>query len=449
MINLTHSITLLLKVIDFLLILVCGISAYFIRFDNTHIPDNLFYLTIIGAGLFVLFASSNNVYTSWRGHYGFKLTKSILLSVFITIGVLTSLLIFFKEGGSLSRLWFIFWWSNSVIIIFLFRASIYYAAAKLRSMGINSKSVLIIGDNELATRIIHNLNRSTWTGYTVAIVISYKDAQDKEKLIDISKETDEIWIALPISRGQDIRALMVMLQDFTNDIRLIPEINDLRLLNHQVSNIANLQTIDLSVTPIKGGSALLKRAMDIVFSLIIITFIFPLLAIISLSIRLTSPGPVIFRQKRNGIHGKSISVYKFRSMKIDSDNGASLKQAVKGDPRITVLGSFLRKSSLDELPQFFNVLQGRMSIVGPRPHATAHNEYYKDLVESYMRRHKVKPGITGWAQINGFRGETDTINKMEKRVEFDLYYIDNWSAWFDIKIISLTIFKGFYNKNAY
>ncbi|BBH32127.1 undecaprenyl-phosphate glucose phosphotransferase [Pseudomonas sp. St290] len=150
-----------------------------------------------------------------------------------------------------------------------------------------------------------------------------------------------------------------------------------------------------------------------------------------------------------GINGKHFKVYKFRSMVVHNESGGDVTQASRNDSRVTRIGAFLRRTSLDELPQFFNVLQGRMSIVGPRPHALAHNEYYKDLVESYMQRHKVKPGITGWAQVSGYRGETDTLDKMQKRVEYDLWYIDNWSLWIDMKIIFLTVFKGFVNKNAF
>ena len=170
--------------------------------------------------------------------------------------------------------------------------------------------------------------------------------------------------------------------------------------------------------------------------------------IIATAVKLTSKGPVIFKQKRYGLDGKQITVYKFRSM-TTQDNGPVVKQATKNDSRLTKIGGFLRRSSLDELPQFINVFQGRMSIVGPRPHAVAHNEEYRKLITGYMLRHKVKPGITGWAQVNGLRGETETVNKMVNRVEYDLDYIQRWSVWFDIKIIFMTVFGGLTNKNAY
>jgi len=201
-------------------------------------------------------------------------------------------------------------------------------------------------------------------------------------------------------------------------------------------------------TPFQGFNGFLKRFSDIFFSLIIITLISPLLLIIAVAVKVTSPGPIIFKQRRYGLDGKEILVYKFRSMTVTED-GNQILQAQKQDKRITPLGAFLRKSSLDELPQFFNVLQGRMSVVGPRPHAVAHNELYRKQIKGYMIRHKVKPGITGWAQVNGLRGETDTLEKMKDRIDFDLDYLRNWSLRLDTHIVLKTILVIFKDQNAY
>ena len=200
----------------------------------------------------------------------------------------------------------------------------------------------------------------------------------------------------------------------------------------------------------KNASAkyVLKRMFDIVFSLCVLSVIAIPMLVIAAIVKITSPGPAIFKQLRYGLDGRSIEVWKFRSMST-MDNGSEVKQATKGDARITPVGAFIRKTSLDELPQFINVLQGSMSVVGPRPHAVAHNEQYRKLIPYYMLRHKVKPGITGWAQINGYRGETDTLDKMSGRVDYDLDYIRHWSLWMDIKIILLTLFKGFTGKNVH
>ena len=220
------------------------------------------------------------------------------------------------------------------------------------------------------------------------------------------------------------------------------------LLHARSESINGLPSISIFDSPMDGAWSVVKRLEDIVLSSIILTMIALPLMLIALAIKLTSPGPVLFRQRRYGLDGRPIMVWKFRSMSVQ-ENGAVVTQATRNDSRITPLGAFLRRTSLDELPQFFNVLRGEMSVVGPRPHAVAHNEQYRKQVSGYMLRHKVKPGITGWAQINGWRGETDTLDKMQKRVEFDLQYIEHWSVWLDLKIILLTLFKGFVNKNAF
>jgi putative colanic acid biosynthesis UDP-glucose lipid carrier transferase len=228
----------------------------------------------------------------------------------------------------------------------------------------------------------------------------------------------------------------------------VPDLFTFNLLNSRWVDYQGITAISIYETPFAGLDSVLKRLEDIVLSIIILILISPIMLLIALLIKLTSPGPVLFYQDRYGADGHQIKVRKFRSM-TTVENGAEIKQATKGDKRMTPLGAFLRKTSLDELPQFFNTLFGSMSIVGPRPHAVAHNEEYRKKIQGYMLRHKVKPGITGLAQINGFRGETDTLDKMEGRIRYDLEYIQAWSIALDLKIIFLTIFKGFVNKNAY
>jgi putative colanic acid biosynthesis UDP-glucose lipid carrier transferase len=229
---------------------------------------------------------------------------------------------------------------------------------------------------------------------------------------------------------------------------IVPDIFVFNLMRGRWSYIGNMMTLSIFDTPFYGVGGILKKIEDLILgSIILLLSTIPML-IIAILIKITSPGPALFKQTRYGLSGQPITVWKFRSMSV-CENGGEIKQAQKGDSRITPLGNFLRKTSLDELPQFINVLQGRMSIVGPRPHAVAHNEMYRHDIDGYMLRHLVKPGITGWAQINGFRGETRDIEKMQKRVEFDLEYIKNWSFGLDLKIIFLTILKGFIHENAY
>ena len=245
-----------------------------------------------------------------------------------------------------------------------------------------------------------------------------------------------------------MKNLIKSLTDTTCSVILIPDLFTFNILQSRTEEVNGVPVVPLFDTPLNGINMIFKRIEDIVISSIILLFISPILLIIACLVKLTSPGPIIFKQTRYGMDGKPIKVWKFRSMSV-MENDNKVIQATKNDIRITKIGRLLRRTSLDELPQFFNVLFGGMSIVGPRPHAVAHNEQYRNLIEGYMLRHKVKPGITGWAQINGWRGETDTLEKMEKRVEFDLEYIREWSIWLDLKIIFLTIFKGFINKSAY
>ncbi|HFB65539.1 MAG TPA: undecaprenyl-phosphate glucose phosphotransferase, partial [Aeromonadales bacterium] len=263
-----------------------------------------------------------------------------------------------------------------------------------------------------------------------------------------TRQIDVLYIALPLAAEQRIITLLDELSDSAIAVHIIPNFFIYNILHARWHNIGPYQALSIYDTPFYGAGSLVKKAEDMIVASIIVALTSLPMLLIAIAIKLTSPGPVIFKQKRYGINGKELMVYKFRSM-TSCDNGDVIKQAEKNDSRITKVGAFLRKTSLDELPQFFNVLDGSMSVVGPRPHAVAHNEEYRHQVGSYMLRHLVKPGITGWAQINGYRGETKTIEQMEKRIEYDLYYIRNWSLTWDIKIIIMTVFKGFVNKNAY
>ncbi|GAB6069222.1 hypothetical protein JCM30760_03190 [Thiomicrorhabdus hydrogeniphila] len=259
---------------------------------------------------------------------------------------------------------------------------------------------------------------------------------------------DSVYICIPLIAETRIARIIHTLSDSTVNVFMVPDFLLSTLMHGNIGTLGSLDTISVFEEPLSGGKEFYKRSFDILFSTMILVLISPILLAIAIAIKATSKGPILFKQDRYGLDGKKIGVHKFRSMTV-MENTDKVTQATKNDTRITKVGAFLRKTSLDELPQFYDVLIGRMSVVGPRPHAVSHNEEYRKLVDYYMLRHKVKPGITGWAQINGWRGETDTIEKMEKRIEYDLQYIRNWSLWWDIKIVFITVFKGFINKNAY
>jgi putative colanic acid biosynthesis UDP-glucose lipid carrier transferase len=257
-----------------------------------------------------------------------------------------------------------------------------------------------------------------------------------------------IFISQPISAQPRIRKLVDELQDTTASVYFLPDVYVFDLMQARFDTVGGMPVIAICETPFMGLNSMIKRASDIVLASVILLLLSPLMLATALAVRLSSPGPIIFRQRRYGLYGEEIIVYKFRSMTVAED-GDKVVQARRGDQRVTKVGGFLRRTSLDELPQFINVLQGRMSIVGPRPHAVAHNEQYRKLIKGYMLRHKVKPGITGWAQVNGLRGETATLDRMEARIQYDLDYLRNWSVWLDLWIILRTVKVVLTRENAF
>jgi len=258
----------------------------------------------------------------------------------------------------------------------------------------------------------------------------------------------EVYITLPLGSQPRIVELLEQLQDTTASLFFVPDVFGISIIQGRLQDMNGVPVVGICETPFTGTNELVKRISDIIIALVIIVLISPLLLAIAIGVKLSSPGPVLFRQRRNGLDGHEIVVYKFRSMRTMED-GDVVRQATRNDPRVTPFGAFLRRTSFDELPQFFNVLAGTMSIVGPRPHAVTHNKEYRQIIKAYMVRHKVKPGITGWAQVNGQRGETDTVEKMRMRVEYDLEYLRNWSLGLDLKIIASTIRVLFFDRQAY
>ena len=336
------------------------------------------------------------------------------------------------------------------------------AAPALLSLQGPPQRALIVGMNEqgvaLAEKISASpLNRITCVGFVDGRSTDRLAAAAKQHLLGKpdalaslvkSHNIHIIYMSLPMASQPRILHILDELKDTTASIYFVPDMFVTDLIQGQPGSVCGMPVISVCETPFRGFNGVLKRVSDVVFSLLILLCISPLLLGIAVAVRRGSPGPIIFKQRRYGLDGQEILVYKFRSMTVTEDGG-TVTQAKKNDSRITPLGAFLRKTSMDELPQFVNVLQGRMSIVGPRPHAVSHNELYRKLIKGYMVRHKVKPGITGWAQINGLRGETDTLDKMQGRIDFDLDYLRNWSLRLDIHIILKTISLVIKDQKAY
>lgn len=257
-----------------------------------------------------------------------------------------------------------------------------------------------------------------------------------------------IYITLPMTSQPRILALLDALRDTTASVYFVPDMFVFDLIQARFDHVGGIPVMSVCDSPFEGFNGIAKRVADVILSLGILALIWPIMLGLAIAIKATSRGPVIFKQRRYGLDGNEIVVYKFRSMTVMEDEN-DVRQATRNDRRLTRIGGFIRRTSLDELPQFINVLQGRMSIVGPRPHATVHNEQYRKLIKGYMVRHKVRPGITGWAQVNGFRGETDTLEKMQGRIAHDLDYLRNWSTWLDLKIVARTLLLMLRDRQAY
>lgn len=445
-----------------LAVLLSALLSYYYKYTTFTMVEHFQVATLLGVLLVPIVFPIFNVYRSWRGTSQFQHFKAITLSWATIVFALIVIATFLKVTLMFSREWIIAWAISGWLSLILFRILLSLVLKYLRSSGLNTRKVLVVGANPVAMRLIDKVNKSTWSGLEVfGFVDDFKKIGERiagvevrGRLSDVNvivekQKVDEVWIVLPITRKDSVIEILEELQYSTADVRYFLDMEGFRLMNHSVSEIMGMPVVNLTETPMEGFNRIVKAFEDRFLSSIILLLVSPFFIIISIIIKMTSPGPVLFKQKRHGWDGRVIKVYKFRTMYIHQEEQGKVTQAGRDDIRVTPFGRFLRRTSLDELPQFFNVLQGRMSIVGPRPHAVEHNEIYKDQIHAYMQRHKVKPGITGWAQVNGWRGETDTIEKMQKRVEYDIYYIENWSLWFDLQIMIMTVFKGFANKNAY
>ncbi|RQZ52372.1 undecaprenyl-phosphate glucose phosphotransferase [Burkholderia sp. Bp9099] len=262
-------------------------------------------------------------------------------------------------------------------------------------------------------------------------------------------EIDEVWLTLPMSHESRIQRIVRELRDEFVELRLLPDVRQMAVVERSATDVLGMPAINLATTPRSAPELWAKFAFDRLFAGAVLIPLLPLLAALAIAVKLSSPGPVLFRQRRKGADGREFHILKFRTMRVHRVQPGIVRQASRNDARITPVGAFLRRTSLDELPQFFNVLFGQMSVVGPRPHAIEHDDFYRQLIDCYMYRYRVRPGITGWAQVNGYRGETRKVEAMAARVKFDLFYMQNWSFWFDMKIILMTVVRGFVGRNAF
>lgn len=454
----------LLLITDVFTITTSATLAYLIKFDSLIIPSRYYFFTALLMFLTINTFSAFSVYKGWRGKSVFTELARLTVSWVVVILLISALTFITKTGPSFSREWATISFIITYIGLINSRIIFRHIFRHLQKSGYNQKQVIIIGAGDLGQRACQAMQKQEWAGLIpIAFFddtrkgLTYNGVEVKgevQKVIAFIeqkrkiKPVDQVWIALPLSAQKEIEGLQLALQNTATKVYFIPDLFGFNLASYTVDEMVGLPVMNMSAPPMSGWSATLKRLEDILVSGAALIVLSPFLFIVAILIKTDSTGPVFFKQKRYGQDGKEILVWKFRSMSV-TENGDNIKQAGRNDARVTKIGAFLRSSSIDELPQLINVLFGSMSLVGPRPHAVAHNEFYRTKVQGYMVRHQMRPGITGWAQVNGSRGETVEIKDMEKRVRLDLEYIQNWSIFFDIRIILQTFKTVLNTKDTY
>ncbi|WP_232827852.1 undecaprenyl-phosphate glucose phosphotransferase [Marinomonas shanghaiensis] len=443
------------RALDILCLFATGLLSYWLRFS--HFDLNIAYKNVLLLGV-IIGATLLSIFGGYRAWRGSSFTSEIKCVVSATFGTFLLLVLsaFATQTSELySRIWVATWLASSTFFIIGYRLILRQSLGALRAKGYNIRRVLIIGDGELGQNVANKLIQNPSMGLLVKGFISkanqspIKDIPVVGSLEEIDQlvrdlHIDQVWIALPMSEVAQMEKAQTALATSAVTIRMVPDIFGFQLLNHSVTEVAGLPVINLSTSHmLEGKNRFLKSVEDKLLSSLILLCISPIMITLAIGVKLSSPGPIFYRQERVSWNGRSFNMLKFRSMSVDSEKDG-IKWGGATSMSVTKFGAFIRKTSLDELPQFINVLLGDMSIVGPRPERTVFVDQFKHEIPGYMQKHMVKAGITGWAQVNGWRGDTD----LKKRIECDLYYIEHWSIWFDLRIIFLTFWKGFIHKNA-
>ena len=457
----------ILRCIDLSVVLTCGaLSYYFSTAVVTYaasgvdgLPDHYFKVILLAVVLTGLIFPLFSIYRVWRGSSTLTELKQLTMAWIMVGFILTGLAFVTKSGADFSRSWMGLWFISSWLSLVASRVFLRIVLRWMRSNGFNHRHIVIVGTGEQAAVVADRLQRSTWFGLEISALYgthaqpSPSWLQNKRIISDITElrayvddsDVDQVWISLPHSEEETIREVISALDGSGAEIRYVPDIFEYQLMHHSLSEIAGVPVVNISYSAIDGMNEVIKTCEDYVLASILLLLASPLMLLIAVGVKLSSSGPVLYRQQRIGWNERVFTMYKFRSMPVEAEKETGPVWSCKLDNRATKFGAFLRNTSLDELPQLFNVLQGKMSLIGPRPERPMFVEKYKDEIPHYMKKHLVKAGVTGWAQVHGWRGNTC----LHTRIEHDLYYIENWSLWLDIKIIVMTVFRGLVHKNAY
>lgn len=461
----TDSQTLLagaLRLIDVLMVAATGYLAYGLREGRVDPPATYMAALVLACLLTLNIMQFAKVYrpdSLRRPVRRFGRIAAAWLGVLATLIIISFLT---KTSAEFSRLWLVIWFLLGLFALFMVRLLVAVQVTNLHATGRGLTRIAIVGTGEAAARVAQQLRLSQ--GQDSLVVGFFAAGEPLPPLVEFEEilgglddiaaavragQVEELIVALPWTARDQLERLMAQVQRLSVNVRICTEPLPLDLPVRGLGMIAGLPVLDLWHRPLSAWDLVLKGLEDRILAALLLVPALPVMLLTALAVKLSSPGPILFRQERAGFNNNSFRMLKFRTMAHQPEAEKQPQQAQRFDPRVTGVGAWLRRSSLDELPQLFNVLKGDMSLVGPRPHAVEHDAHYADLLDHYLGRQRVKPGMTGWAQVNGLRGATETPGLMNRRVEYDLYYIDNWSVLFDLKILCLTLLVGFINENAY
>jgi Undecaprenyl-phosphate glucose phosphotransferase len=451
---------------DCLIVLVAGILAYLTRFVvfGDYQPRLALYALVIGTLMTAQVFHLLGVYDQHAQSNSVMNLRLVTAAWAVVILLLLALAFLTQTAEDVSRLWVLLWLAYGVVGLVVARTFLARQIDIWQQRGLFTRNVAVIGTGDLARRFVDYLRRVSGNAVRVFGVFDDRRTRIPERVGDVpvlgtvedlirfarANMIDQVVIALPAQAEQRLLETLNRVRDLPLDVSICPVVFDPPdLVPRRVTLVGGMPLLDMLQRPFSRWGYLVKTVEDYALATLLTILTAPLMLAIALAVWLDSPGPIIFRQKRYGFNNGTIEIFKFRTMRVDRDPSNHGAQAQRDDPRLTRVGRWLRRTSLDELPQFFNVLRGEMSVVGPRPHMVEHNQQYAGLIDTYLARHRVKPGITGWAQVNGWRGETDTLEKMERRIRHDLYYIENWSLSFDLRILARTLLVGLIHPNAY
>jgi putative colanic acid biosynthesis UDP-glucose lipid carrier transferase len=447
-----------LRISDPIMALIAGVLTHRAYLESWSLPDRyqwfLFGAALAVAALFPLF----RLYEAQRGlNIGDEFRRLVFAWLLIAAVAGTTLFVT-KTGETFSRVWVMAWMALSLFLTATLRISVRLTLRHLRQRGFNLRHIAIVGAGELGRTIGTRLQDASWAGFN--IIAFYDDDASKHgteiagRIVRGSADMlsrdieaggiDQVWIAMPLRAEKRIHEILSALRAYSIEVRFVPDIYSFHLLNHSMTEIAGLPVVSLTETPMSGPNRVVKAVEDYVLAALFLSIALPLIPLIALGVKLSSPGPVFYRQQRVTWNGEQFSMLKFRTMPVDTERATGPVWTRRGERRATAFGRFLRRFSLDELPQLLNVLKGDMSLVGPRPERPELVAQFKLKIPGYMQKHLVKAGITGWAQVHDLRGDSDLV----KRIEYDLFYIENWSVWFDLRILLLTVAHLLKSRNA-